>query len=196
MNEVSKASPNGDFDLGQWIGRRQAFGLIAGRCSAADAECIRRIRDEKLYRNRNADWGEFCEQHLHMSRSNADRLIRLLERFGPDYFQISQITRVSADQYRAIAPLVAGGCLQVDGESVPLTPENSERIAAAVATFRQAARPPAAERTRLAALEAECGRLLRAFREERKHAGSPDPQLTAAVESLAQQAARLALEVS
>ena len=30
------------FELGQWLGRRQAFGLIAGKTAAADVECLRR----------------------------------------------------------------------------------------------------------------------------------------------------------
>ena len=28
------------FDLGTWLGRRQAFSVVAGRCSAADAQCV------------------------------------------------------------------------------------------------------------------------------------------------------------
>jgi len=40
------AAPN----LGQWMGRREALGAMAGRCSAAEIECQRRIHNEKLYR--------------------------------------------------------------------------------------------------------------------------------------------------
>ena len=43
-----------DANLDRWLGRREAFGLIAGRCSAAEVESLRRIRTEKLYRER--DW--------------------------------------------------------------------------------------------------------------------------------------------
>src|SRR5437016_2460935 len=97
------ASPDG-FDLGEWLGRRQAFGMIAGRCSAAEAECLRRIREEKLYLARVPDWEEFCGRYLNMSRRNADRVIGYLEEFGPSYFQLSQVTRISPDVYRAIKP--------------------------------------------------------------------------------------------
>jgi hypothetical protein len=41
------------FELGQMVGSRRAFGTVAGRCSAADAACLRRIRDEKLYLTRS-----------------------------------------------------------------------------------------------------------------------------------------------
>ncbi|HUI80868.1 MAG TPA: hypothetical protein VLY24_23240 [Bryobacteraceae bacterium] len=40
--------PSQAFDLGTWLGRKQAFGLMAGKCSAADAECLRNIREQKL----------------------------------------------------------------------------------------------------------------------------------------------------
>src|SRR5947208_12428396 len=38
----------GTFELGQILGSRRAFSAIAGRCSAADAECLRRIREQRL----------------------------------------------------------------------------------------------------------------------------------------------------
>jgi hypothetical protein len=200
MNEVSNLPAEGGFDLGQWLGRRQAFSLVAGRCSAADADCIRRIRNEKLYRSRASDWEEFCESELHMSRSNADRLIRLLDKFGPEYFHISQITRIPAEQYRAIAPSVANGRLTLDGEVIPLTTENSERIAAAVSTLRRAARAEAGRaapsaQERLSALQADCRRLLQGFREVHEAFGSPNPYLTGAVQSLAEQVTRLVMEL-
>ena len=31
------------YELGQWMGRKQAFSGLAGRCSATDAECLRKI---------------------------------------------------------------------------------------------------------------------------------------------------------
>jgi len=38
------------YQLGAWMGRKQAFASLAGRCSAADAECLRQIREHKRYR--------------------------------------------------------------------------------------------------------------------------------------------------
>jgi hypothetical protein len=35
--------------LNRWMGRREAFGLVAGRCAAADIETLRQIREQKLY---------------------------------------------------------------------------------------------------------------------------------------------------
>jgi hypothetical protein len=40
-------------DLGTWLGRRQAFAAVAGRCSAADAECLaHHSREETVSRVR------------------------------------------------------------------------------------------------------------------------------------------------
>lgn len=44
------------FDLGTWLGRKQGFAALAGRCSAADAECLRTIR-QKRSPAREKPWG-------------------------------------------------------------------------------------------------------------------------------------------
>src|SRR4051794_3019261 len=93
---VPTSVEDGSADLNRWLGRREAFSLMAGRCSAADVECMRTIRDQKLYVSRAETWAEFCTKELHMGKSNANRLIGLLEKYGPEYFQISQITRISS----------------------------------------------------------------------------------------------------
>ena len=139
----------GSFDLGTWLGKRQAFGMIAGICSAAEAESLRKIRDEKLYKTRCLNWDEFCSEHLGASRSNIDRYIRLLEEFGPTYFQVAQLTRISPEAYRAIAGSVGEDGIAFRGEKIKLLPENSKRIAEAVGELRRESRPagpkPAAE---------------------------------------------------
>jgi len=148
--------PAGEFELGEVLGRRRAFGAIAGRCSAANAACIRRVRDEKLFTHRAASWDEFCPKYLGMSKTQANRIIHLLDEFGPDYFELTQSTRIPAEEYRAIAPAVKDNAIHVNGEAIALIPENTERVAAAVADLRRAAasepegQPPA--RAGLAAL--------------------------------------------
>jgi hypothetical protein len=139
--EKELATSSDAFDLGEWLGRRQAFGMIAGRCSAAEAECLRRIRDDKLYLARAADWGEFCDRYLSMSKRSADRLIRYLDEFGPAYFQLSQLTRISPDVYRAIKPAITEEGIRINDEVIALEPSNSERLAQAVALLRPAKEP-------------------------------------------------------
>jgi hypothetical protein len=80
------AADAGEFELGIILGSRIAFASVAGRCSAADAECMRRMRDEKLYLHRAPTWEEFCPQYLGLSKAQANRVIRYLGEFGPDYF--------------------------------------------------------------------------------------------------------------
>jgi hypothetical protein len=125
-------------ELGVVLGQNHAFGLIAGRCSAAQAEGLRRLREEKLYRLCTEKWDDFCPRYLKVSRSEADRTIKLWEEFGSAYFEVSQLTRVSPETFRAIAPAIQEGALHYQGESIELNPENSRKVAAVVAELRSA----------------------------------------------------------
>ena len=120
-------------DLGVVLGQNHAFGLIAGRCSAAQAECLRRLCEEKLYRRCTERWDDFCPRYLKISRSETDRTIKLWEEFGSAYFELSQLTRVSPETFRAIARAIQDGALHYQGEVIALSPANSRKVAAAVA---------------------------------------------------------------
>lgn len=124
-------------DLGRWLGRRQAFALVAGRCSAADAECIRKMRTEKTYLTLERSWERFCRQHLGISRAWADRIIGYLEEFGPTYFLLAQATGITPEQYRRIQGSVRGQALLHAGEEIPIEAENAGRLAEAVAELRR-----------------------------------------------------------
>jgi hypothetical protein len=132
MNEAL----NSEVELGVVLGQSHAFGLVAGRCSAAQAQTIRRLREEKLFKSCCEKWEDFCPQYLKMCRAEADRVIRLLEEFGPTYFELSQLTRISPETYRAIAPAIEEGVLHFNGERIPLNADNSRKVAAAVAEMR------------------------------------------------------------
>ena len=88
------------------MGRREAFGLIAGRCSAADIEILRRVNDEKVYAAMNCTWAEFCTRHLHVARRTVDYEIGLLREFGPAFFTVRQLTYVTVKDFKGIAPNV------------------------------------------------------------------------------------------
>lgn len=125
-------------ELGVALGQNHAFGLIAGRCSAAQAEGLRRLREQKLYKRCAEKWDDFCPRYLKVSRSEADRTIKLWEEFGAAYFELSQLTRVSPETFRAIAPAIQDGALHYQGETIELNPENSRKVAAVVAELRSA----------------------------------------------------------
>lgn len=138
MNEVinksagEQAADAGATSLAQWMGRREAFSLVAGRCSAADIEIIRRIREEKLYAIHNCNWDEFCTRHLRVSRRTVDREVAHLREFGPAFFTVRQLTHIAPDDYRKIAPHVNADGITVDGALVPLDPRHGESLTAAV----------------------------------------------------------------
>jgi hypothetical protein len=178
-----------DLSLGKLLGRREAFNIVAARCSAADATLLRQMREEKLYLNHSKDWGEFCQRHLHISRENADRIIRLLEEFGPTYFEVAQLTRISPATYRAIEPSIRDQALHYNGDVIALIPENAERVAAAVAEFRKAAAASTPEDP-VTRLERRCSELvkeLEAAVDWRTHT----PQVRAAICYLRQRIERI-----
>jgi hypothetical protein len=165
VKQESKKAASNALEFGKMIGRRQTFGLMAGKCSAADAECLKKTRDQKLYLGFAKNWDECCTKHIGMSRANAERVIGLLEEFGAAYFEVAQLTRVSPETFRQLAPSIHDGTLHHRGEAIALLPENAARVASVVGEHRKAAPSPRTANTRLDALEARCNRLLEEFEE-------------------------------
>ncbi|MGO9010284.1 MAG: hypothetical protein ACLQPN_09285 [Bryobacteraceae bacterium] len=142
MQESNSKTGEQSLGLASVLGQSQAFGMMAGRCSAAQAACLHRLRQTNEFQLVASRWREFCAQHLGIDGRSADRIIRLWKEFGAAYFELAQLTRVPPDTYRALAPSVRDGALHVNGEIIELIPENAQRLAAAVAGFRRAAPPP------------------------------------------------------
>jgi hypothetical protein len=126
-----------NYTVDRWLGRREAFAAIAGRCSAANVQCLKEVRDQKLYESHAPTWDEFCTQHVGMSKRYVNRLIDNLEEFGSVYFELSQLTRVSPKTFRAIASHVTSEGVCCNGEVIALLPENAPKITAAVASLRK-----------------------------------------------------------
>ncbi|HLH18602.1 MAG TPA: hypothetical protein VKX45_15390 [Bryobacteraceae bacterium] len=141
-DEITKSSAT-EIEVAKMLGARQAFGLVAGRCSAADAAILRNIRDNKKYLSFAPNWADFCEEHLRMSKSNANRLIRLLSELGPAYFTMAQLTGITPDEFRRLAPSVKDNALEFRGEAIALIEENAGRLTEAVGALRQAEEPEA-----------------------------------------------------
>jgi hypothetical protein len=169
LKQGSKKSKGDALEFGKMLGRRQTFSLVAGKCTAADAECLKKTRDQKLYLGYAKSWEECCTKHIGMSRANAERVIGLLEEFGPAYFEVAQLTRVSPETFRQLAPSIHDGALDHQGEAIALISENAARVASVVGEHRKAAASPRTVDTpvgtRLDALEGRCNRLLEEFEE-------------------------------
>jgi hypothetical protein len=106
-------------EVGTWIGRHQAFGLIANKCSAADAACLREIRDNKHYRALGLTWEEFCNRHAGIDRRTAERIVDRLEEFGEAYFNLSQLIPIHPPVFRELASSVSGNTIELDGSKDP-----------------------------------------------------------------------------
>lgn len=124
------------FEIGLWLGRGQAFGVVANHCSAAQAECLRTIRESGAYQSLDLTWDEFCERQVGLSRQTVDALIHKLEDFGETYFHLASIVRISPEIYREIQPRIVDTTLEIEGERVEIAPENAPRIRAAVHRLR------------------------------------------------------------
>lgn len=147
-------------DLARLLGQRRAFAAVSGRCSAAHAQLLRQIHDEKLYLPHAPTWEAFCGPNLAVSRRHADRLISLLNRFGPIYFEITQLIGLSPRQYLAIEPVVRENSLLVNGEAVSLIPDNAPKLLEAIGEVlnqsrrKRRTRPPETLHARVAKLTA------------------------------------------
>jgi hypothetical protein len=125
------------FDLGKWVGRRQGFALVAGRCSAADAEILLEIREKKLFRSMETTWEDFCTKRLGIDRSYADRRIRQFQQLGPDFCKLNSFTRIRPADYRLIAGALTDGGLSYEGDLIPLEAENAPKLTQAVEALRR-----------------------------------------------------------
>jgi hypothetical protein len=124
------------FDVGTWVGRKQAFALVAGRCLAADAEILFEIREKKLFRTMEQTWEDFCLKRLGVGRSYADRVIRQFKELGPNFSKLSSFTRIKPAEYRLIAGAVTEDGLSYGGEVIALESENGPKLAEAVIALR------------------------------------------------------------
>ena len=147
-------------NLGAWLGRHQAFGLIANRCSAADAECLKAIRDGGEFKQMGLTWEQFCTKHAGVSRVHAERQIHYLEEFGGNYFRFAEVMPISAETYRLIAGAVSDQGLECDGERIPLVRENRAKVAAALTAIRAKAESRSTGRPSIAAARKRLDALL------------------------------------
>lgn len=144
MKKTLVSMSAGDADeiaLNQLLGERRAFSRVADSCSAADAACLRRMREERMYRTKKVNWSQFCTRYLEISKTEANRIIQRFDEFGDAYFDVSRIVRISPESYRAIAHAVRDKTIEHNGETIALTRENAQRVTAAVQALRQAAVP-------------------------------------------------------
>jgi len=140
-NQESVAVEPAGLKLGQWLGRREAFGLIAGRCSAAEIETVRQIRDEKLYLDLNCTWDECCTRHLHASRRSVERELGYLRKYGPAFFTVRQLTHLAVKEYESIAGHITEQGVNLDGALIAVTADNNHQLAAAVEELLKRAEP-------------------------------------------------------
>ena len=123
-------------EFGAWLGRGQAFAMVANLSLAAQAECLRNIRDSESYKSVCDTWEQFCTQFVGASRRHVDQIIHNLEEFGAAYFRLSEIVKISPEAYRQLNPRIEGEQIEIGGETFALTPENAGNIRRAIQRMR------------------------------------------------------------
>jgi hypothetical protein len=141
-------------ELMRMIGRHEAFGVMANRTTSAWAETLKQIKDRKIYKQMGLTWNEFCPKFLSISTDKADRVIRDLEEFGDMYFMLSEVTRLSRDQFRAIQGNIQDGKLLIGEEQVDISKGNQDRIREFIASVQMEAQLSKVELAKVK--EAEC----------------------------------------
>src|ERR1700686_701416 len=99
-------TPKDWIDAGAWVGRQQAFAVIASQSHAAQALSLKHVKQSRWYQQLSLTWEEFCLEYAGISRTRADNVIRQLDEFGESYFRLSEIARISPQTYRRIAGCV------------------------------------------------------------------------------------------
>jgi hypothetical protein len=195
-NETKKQQA---LDLGKVLGRRETFGLVAGRCSAAQADCFRKIKEERLWVDFAANWDEYCEQVLKISRRTVERSIGLLKKHGPMYFDVAALTGASPAEYAAIEKHVRPDGIHIGSEVIALIPGNTDRAVQAVAQLqretREASAPESTAQQQISALTKRGHGLAKAFRRIAKTANQVERRvLRGCVTDVARDLDRILLE--
>jgi hypothetical protein len=122
--------------VSELLGRHQAFSLVANRCSAADAEALKAIRDSGEYKVLGLTWEEFCIQRAGITRAYAEQHIHCFEEFGENYRRMAELMFMSPGTYRLIHSAVSENGFAFNGEHIALVPKNRDKLVAAVKAIR------------------------------------------------------------
>ena len=51
-------------NIGAWMGRQQAFSLMRGCCTLAQAQSLKEVRESRLYEQLGISWADFCFRRI------------------------------------------------------------------------------------------------------------------------------------
>lgn len=126
--------PKKILELGAWTGKSQTLRMVASHCTAADAECLKQIKDTHAYKAMGYTWEKFCSEHLHLHRTTAEDIIRRFDEFGPVYFKLAELMHISPRTWQEVESSIIREeeCVEIRGDKIPIKPEFAARLRRAI----------------------------------------------------------------
>ena len=115
MEETTQAPPIGS-TMGAWVGRQQAFAVIANKCSAAQALSLKQMKETRSHEKLGLSWARLLPAPRRHQPRPTDGTIHRYEEFGDACFRLSSLARISPDYYREIA-VRPGACALTAGRA-------------------------------------------------------------------------------
>lgn len=123
-----ETNPTDFIDLGTCVGRSQAFGAIANKCAAAQAETLAMLLETGAYKLTGKTWEQFCVEYAGLSPQRVGEIIRNIKEFGATYYQLKEVIRISPETFRKLLPKIQDEKIEIDGNWVAIAPENAAII--------------------------------------------------------------------
>jgi hypothetical protein len=124
----------------QMVGRIEAAGMFEKVAVTATFVWLKQVKDSKIYRElpEFGSWENFCSS-IGYSRRYVDEQIQNLEAFGERLLEVYRQFSIGYKDLRKLRKAASDGDLIIDGEfvvigkeKIPMTPEHSEDLEAAV----------------------------------------------------------------
>ena len=87
--------------------------------------------------SRGVEDGQYCRQQVGISKATVDRIIRLDQELGPNYYKFNSCVPIHPREYRLIAAAITDDGVSYHGAIISLDPENAPRLAPIVQALRR-----------------------------------------------------------
>lgn len=105
-------------EVAKLVGAVNGLTVGANLNLATRAQILRKLKQEGLYKSLSGSWEEFCAEHLPISKTTADNLVRELERLGEEFLSASAHLGLGQRQMVSLASLPKGLLPRAEGDEI------------------------------------------------------------------------------